>query len=730
MATDGQKNEHAHRWHFFRAGGFDQVRLDNGKAILALDRLDHKLWAALGCPVDGLEIDRRTLELIDTDQDGRIRAAEVIAAVKWAAARLNDPDLLLERKAELPLSAIDDTAEEGRHLLAAARRILAKRNRPDAPSISLDDVADSEKIFAETRFNGDGIVPPAAADDPRIAAVIADIVAVQGGETDRSGKPGLSAAGVDRFFADLALWHDWWQQRTPSVLPLGEATDAAASAVAPVAEKLDDYFTRCRLVTFDPRAAGQLNRSEADWAALAERLLTPGDHDLADFPLALAAAGRALPLADGLNPAWAEAIGKLNDAAVAPLLGEQDTLSEEDWRRLRATLAPYNAWLAGKPAIALGGLPAERLEDIRASDARAAIDDLIERDLALAGEAAALDSVERLLRYSRDLAVLLDNFVAFRDFYTRRHKAVFQAGTLFIDGRSCQLCVRVEDVDKHAALAVLSRIYLLYCDCRRRGEQSAERMTIAAAVTAGDADQLMVGRNGVFYDRHGRDWDATVVRIVEHPISLRQAFWSPYKKFAHLIGSQLEKLAAARAKAIEDKVSQPIPAPAAADKKPAAPPQAAPAAPAPPFDAGRFAGIFAAAGLALGAIGTAVASVITGLLNLPWWEIPIALAGAMILVSGPSVAIASYKLHQRNLGPILDANGWAVNTRARINIPFGTALTEIARLPEGSGRSLTDPYAEKRSPWGRYAALAVAVAVVIAAWRLGWLSKLMMLVGR
>ena len=56
-------------------------------------------------------------------------------------------------------------------------------------------------------------------------------------------------------------------------------------------------------------------------------------------------------------------------------------------------------------------------------------------------------------------------------------------------------------------------------------------MTIAAAFTAGDSDNLMVGRNGVFYDRKGRDWDATIVKIVEHPISIRQAFWLPYKQF-------------------------------------------------------------------------------------------------------------------------------------------------------------------------------------------------------
>lgn len=47
-------------WRFFRAGGFDQVRLDTGAELLALDTLDQKLWVALSCPVKGIEFNNRT----------------------------------------------------------------------------------------------------------------------------------------------------------------------------------------------------------------------------------------------------------------------------------------------------------------------------------------------------------------------------------------------------------------------------------------------------------------------------------------------------------------------------------------------------------------------------------------------------------------------------------------------------------------------------------------------
>ena len=102
-----------HTWAFFRAGDFEQVALTSGADLLALDTLDQKLWAALACPVHGLHFDQRTLELIDSDGDGRIRAPELIAAVKWAGAHLKNADDLVNPPEALPLTAIDDASPVG-----------------------------------------------------------------------------------------------------------------------------------------------------------------------------------------------------------------------------------------------------------------------------------------------------------------------------------------------------------------------------------------------------------------------------------------------------------------------------------------------------------------------------------------------------------------------------------------------------------------------------------------
>ena len=606
----------SHQWKFFRAGGFDQVRIDAAADLLNLKELDQKLWVALSCPTKGIEFDARTLELLDSDADGHIRAPELLAAIDWAAARLADTTVLEQKLDGVPLAAIMDES-----ILAAAKGLL-----PD----------------------GGAMISVEAA----------------------------SAAEAEYTARALAAW----EASGSAARPLGDATEAACEALAAVKDKLDDFFVRCRLAAFDERAGDAMNASDDSFKALGGVTLTNSHADIAALPLARVGAGATVPLGagidSGINPAWAERIGSFREAVVVPLLGARPGLSESDWLALQDQLAVYNAWQAAKPA----GLPPE---------------------------AEAVRDLERLARYVRDLLPLANNFVAFRDFYTRQGKATFQIGTLYLDGRSAELCVAVADAGKHAALAGLSRICLVYCDCGRNGEQ----LSIAAAFTAGDSDQLMALRNGVFYDRQGRDWDATITRIVDHPISLRQAFWSPYKKLARMVGEQLQKLAASKAAGVEGKLAE---AAVATARKADAPPKPAPAQQA--FDVGKFAGIFAAIGLAVGAIGTAVASMLTGLLGLHWWQIPIALAGLMLLISGPAVILAWFKLRSRNLGPVLDANGWAVNARARINIPFGTSLTQMAQLPEGAQRALTDPYAEKEQPWKTYVAFAIIAFVALMYW--------------
>jgi len=707
-----------HTWRFVRAGGFDQVRLDTGADLAALPQLDQKLWVALACPTRGLEFDSKTLDLIDTDKDGRIRAPEILAATQWACAMLKNPDALMPGSAALPLDTINDANPEGKQLLSSARQILQNLGKADATAIDTEDTADTAKIFAQTKFNGDGVVPAESADDPEIQSVITDVIACLGSQVDRSGKPGITQEKLEAFYKELQAYEDWWakaEKDAATILPLGPATLAAAAALQAVAGKIDDYFARCRLAAYDPRALAALNRDEKEYQAIALQEISAAVAQTAGFPLAQVGPDKALPLNHGaLNPAWTAAMATLRTAVLQPLLGDVAALTPDQWALVRGKFAPCAAWSAAKTGAAVEKLGLARVRQILAGPAHESITALLAKDKALEPEANAIAAVDRLVRYHRDLHHLLNNFICFHEFYRRRDKAVFQAGVLYLDQRSCELCVRVDDAAKHATMAHLAYTYLAYCDVVRKA--TGEKMTIAAAFTAGDSDNLMVGRNGVFYDRKGQDWDATITKIIENPISIRQAFWAPYKRVVRWIEDQVAKRAAAADAAAHTRLQA-----AATDAATAAATGVAP--PPPPPAAKVDVGVVAALGVAFGAITTAFGVFLTWLTNVSPMYIPLYIAVLILLISLPSMILAWLKLRQRNLGPILDANGWAVNARARINIPFGGSLTRVAVLPPGSARDLRDPFAESHAGRNRVITLAVVLGILLAVWYFGCVEK-------
>lgn len=711
-----QQGSH-HRWRFFRAGGFDQVRIDSVGDLQRLGELDQKLWAVLACPTSGLEFDARTLQCIDSDGDGRIRVPELRAAVAWTLEALQTPELLFEPGDALPLSALRSDTPEGAARVAAAREVLARLGKPEADSLTLNDLADPAPLFPPDQLNGDGVVTLALTQDDAVQALIGHVLATLGSVADRSGDPGVSTDTLQGFLSaaqQVLDWHAWADDGLADGLPWGAQTADALAAFDAVQAKVQDYFTRCRLASFDARAAEALNPAGERYTELSVQPLNAAHEAVADLPLAKVAAGAPLPLVDGLNPAWQARMDRLRDQVVRPVLGDVEALGADAWDGLAARFNAYRAWWADRPDTPVAEVPQAVLQDLLQGPAPQALAALIEQDRQSDTNSAAIEGLERLIRYRRDLVLLLRNFVNFSDFYAQQRMAVFQAGTLYIDQRSCNLCLRVADMGRHAALAALSGTYLVYCLCVRQGESP---FTIVAAMTGGDVDDMMVpGRNGVFYDRDGRDWSASVVKVVEAPISVRQAFWSPYKRIGKLIGDQMQKFAASRDKDVEAKAAARV---SEAGQQAAAPP--APDAKAQAFDIAKFAGIFAAIGLALGALGSALVAVVSGFLGLTWWQMPLVLLGVMLLISGPSMLLAWLKLRKRNVGPLLDANGWAVNIRARINIPFGASLTQVAALPAGAERSLQDPYAEPGSPWPWWLLLAVLMGGVFWAWKQGWL---------
>ena len=682
MIYDYQKNNlkkpinmaSKYEWQYCSLGGAIRVKIGSGEDIAHLGELDQKLWTVLSCPVEGLEFDKQTLEYLDTEKDGKIMVNEVVQAAQWITSVIKDKDSILNGDSVLKLDNIDTSTEAGKGLYNSARQIL-KNLGIDKDEISIADASDSKAIFAGTKLNGDGVITVLSSTDDALKQIITDITATVGSVEDRSGEKGVNAELIEKFYASCADWAAW--KSSSPAMPYGERTAAAFDAYNALKDKMNDYFTRCRLVAFDTEVAKAVNVAVTDI------------NDIDNCPIAAPKAARTLDLA-AINPAWQKRFD-----ALASLIGfsGKTEMTEADWRSVETTFNDYAAWLGAKKGAEVEPLGEIRINAILIAGEKEALLALVEKDKALAAESSSIDDVKKLMYYYRDFYRLLKNFVLFTDFYSRAPgvRAMFELGQLYIDQRCCDLCIRVSDMGKHADMAALSGIFLIYF--KATSKVLGKSMDAVAVMTDGDIFDLRPGKNGIFYDLQGNNWDAVITKVVDNPVSISQAFWAPYRKAWEFCVGIINKSAADKDAKINADLQAKVQTaaattPGAADAAKSDKQQA--------FDIAKFAGIFAALGMAMGYIGTFLTSIVTGIQSTPPLDLILIVLGLMLVISGPSCFIAWTKLRKRNLGPILNANGWAINSKVLVNILFGGKLTTVAKYPK---LKLADPYDQKTPAW-------------------------------
>ena len=371
-----------------------------------------------------------------------------------------------------------------------------------------------------------------------------------------------------------------------------------------------------------------------------------------DMPLVTEEPDKALPLKEHLNPKYLEAILDFGEKCVAPLLGADKTcLSRMEWKAVKQKFAAYRAWVAEKPVMSPGSK-----------------DDLVEE--------------ERFLRYKLHLGELLENYVTMDRLYLH-DTAIFQTGVLRIDARELNLCFHVESEAAHSALVEKSNCCVVYLKLSRPSEK-AERL-VCAVVTAGQVGTLYVGRNGVFYDRDGKDWEAVITKVIENQVSLAEAFWAPWKKIGDCIAGAVKKF-------IGDKQSKAT----ESVQKGTESTQAGGAA---------MASSVAAIGIGVGMVGAAAASLMAAISSMTPLEIVASVFALVLVVSVPSMVLAWFKLRKRDLGVILNACGWAINRPMRFSMKRARGFTKCAPNP-------------MPKVW-----LAVFVVLVVALAALAWWLK-------
>jgi len=702
--------------HFDKFGRAYQLRIRTAEQLAGVTSLDDSFWVATSAPVSVLDSDPEFLDGVDLDDNGRIRVDEVRAAIEWLFERLADGSHLADGTDEVELAWIDEAQPAGRRLTDAARYILATLAEDGSETINVAQVRAFERGLDERPVNGDGVITPDAAPDECTTRFIADAAECTGGKEDLTGRRGITEEQLNAFLAEARAYLEWAGEgdlppgvSSTAVMPLGERTPAAYEAFHAIEAKMEGFFARCRVVRFNPSAAERIGigANEVQPADLADPAAI--DASLARAPLAEPNPEGLLALDESVNPAYGDAVAQFAHKTVAPLLGEDvREFTEGLWQQVKDALAPYAAWRAAKKGAQVEPLGRERLAECSEGPYADEVRAMLRADREVADRLDEARELKKLLLCHKHLMRLANNFVSFPDLYDPARRAVFEMGSLVMDGRWFNFAVKVEDLQEHARIAKTSGMYVLYAEIARI-DPATDKLLVAVPATSGTVGNLCAGKRGIFYDTHGRHYDARIVHIIENPISFREALVSPFVRLGRFVGGKIEAISGTTEKTLQTrlgKATRQVQAGVQKAVQQAPTPTGRPPTATPEQQAARTAAgrrdLLLGASVSIAALSSAFAYVTSKLTILVQHPFSALLAGlaVVLIVFIPTAIVAAFKLRRRDLSALLEGCGWAINARMRLDRRQRNQFTRRLPFPK-------DATGGPRSRWLAWTLLAL-----------------------
>lgn len=691
-------------FYFKRYGSTYHLEINGVEDLKQVLELDEAHWVATNAPIETINADPVFLQLLDTNNDGRIQTAEVKEGIIWLFDHLQDTSRITPGNTILDISTIRRDPLQGKRIYSSAMKIFRRKNSSVPACVTLEEVRQIKKKEEEGGIDKEGLALPTAAPNEGIRNFLEDIIATVGGEPHPSGATGVTLDCLEQFQKEIRLHYDWAiqgelaeEQALSEIMPFGKQTPGLYMLFSDLKEKINQYFALCSAVRFSQEIAGQIRQKESQLQELeADAVL----EYLAMAPLASPSNDWILNFEEEINPYYAEKLEQFRTDVLTLMLGETPKqLSWEQWRMIKRQFEPYQKWFESKPNVSVEGLPSDKLQRYLDNEENVeALRQLIQESYKIAFDLDNIRLVEKLILYQAYMIPFVNSFVSFPHLYDPNARALFEMGTLIMDGRHFTLSINVPNREQHLNFCKASSIFVLYVEISdREGEKLYE---VAVPVTSGMRGNLQVNKRGIFHDIHGRNLHAKVVHIVENSISFFEAISSPFRRLGNAITTKLDEMSIKAQEKLEAISTQAITTvgtePAKQDTKP---PAARPASTA--------GGLLAGGGIAIAALSSSFAFITKTFAGLSWFTILAGLFGAAMAVMLPTGIAAGLKLMRRDLSAILEGSGWGINARMKLTRKQARTFTFKPPYPPSSKGIV-----RRRYRWF----LALLLGVLIIVW--------------
>ncbi len=672
---------------FVKYGKSFQISIGCSADMRDVLELDEALWAVTGAPVDAFNTDPAFLRYLDSDGNSRIRTDEVKTAVAWCLETLSELSGFDACSDSVKVSDINANSPDGPGLIATAEYISGQFPE-DSGVVRLDKLRSCMSTLRDKPLNGDGVIVPESAESEEIREYICAAIEGTGGVADISGKTGV---GIEQLtvFRDACTaylrWLDAASPDDPRVFPLGSRTHEAWETLCKNRKMADDFFLLAGLADFDHETSRKYMETR--------EINSPIDAALLAYPPARPLPDGSLPLSGPcVNPVFKDKLACMRDNLVSPALGRHaESISGQEWNSIKAMFAPYNARMEEKTGLQAEKFPREKLEKWIRPEFHDAVAAIVEKDSLITKRAAAFDLMEKLILCQMHMMRFLNNFVCLSELYSVDKRAVFERGSAVLDGRWFNMAVKITDVTQHMNTAKSSGIFIIYLDVFPTGDHPGFKAVLPA--TSGTKGNLCAGKRGIFIDLDGVEHDAAILNIIENPISLREAVFSPFKNVGDFVIGKIESMSVSAEKklvATADLVTAPL---------------TPPAAPAPKLAQNNLMGI----SFSLAAIGSSLAFMTKSIGSMSSGALISGVTGVAAVIIMPIMTVGIIKLKRQDLSPILEGCGWAVNHRMKLTRGLRRQFTSERIYPRDA--SGTPAKCAKRA----FITAAIVTAVLAAA---------------
>ncbi len=671
-------------FHFERYGHSYHLIIEHADDLSRILKLDEAHWVATNAPIATINADPEFLKWLDSDQDGHIRSEEVKQAIAWMTGLLQDRSGIRPGNTTLDPGAVSPDSREGRRITSSIKKMYRHHAIPKNSLITLEMVREIENIEEEGGIDTAGVVLPTAAEDEHSREFLEDILATVGGAPHPSGAKGVTNAHLDQFLKELKEYSAWKtqihlseDQPSSPIMIFGKDTPELHTILSRVRKKLDQFFILCDAIQVSPILAEQLHQKAS---LLSELDLSDSEAVtafLVEAPIVWPATDSMLDFETTMNPYYEDALRQFQ-TRVLPLVLEEvpTTLSPAQWRLVKERFKVYQEWFESKPQVSVDSLSDEKREHYLTSETLIEnIRQLIQESYKTAFVLDNLRLVEKLILYQAHLISFVNSFVSFPHLYNPKTRALFEMGTLIMDGRHFTLSVKVPNREQHVTFSTESNMFVLYVEISEK--EGVPLYEIAVPVTSGVRGNLQVNKRGIFQDIHGRNLHAKVVQIVENPISFLEALSAPFKRLGRAITAKLDEISSKAEQNLQAFSAETMTNVSTELKKIGGTATAQ-------RHRQSTGGLLAGGSIAIAALSSSFAFITKTFSGLGWSVIFGGLLAGILAVMLPTSIVAYLKLSKRDLSCILEGAGWGLNARMQLTHKQAVTFTMTPPYPLNS----------------------------------------------